>query len=46
MTREEKFMHAAIELAKKGIEKNDGGPFGCIIVEGDAIVGRGNNKVT
>ena len=39
-------MHEAIELARKGIENNDGGPFGCIIVKGDAIVGRWNNNVT
>ena len=46
MTREEKFMHEAINLARKGIENNDGGPFGCIIVKDDKIIGRGNNKVT
>ncbi len=46
MTREEKFMHEAINLARKGIENNDGGPFGCIIVKDDKIIGKGNNKVT
>jgi tRNA(Arg) A34 adenosine deaminase TadA len=46
MTREEKFMHEAIALSKKGLENNEGGPFGCIVVKGDQIVGRGNNKVT
>ncbi len=46
MTREENFMQQAIDLSKKGIEANEGGPFGCIIVKGDNIVGRGNNKVT
>jgi tRNA(Arg) A34 adenosine deaminase TadA len=46
MTREEKFIRAAIAEAKKGMERNDGGPFGCIIVQDDTIVGRGNNKVT
>ncbi|HEX6334544.1 MAG TPA: nucleoside deaminase [Flavisolibacter sp.] len=46
MTREEQFMHEAIKLARNGVEKNEGGPFGCVIVRGDEIVGRGNNKVT
>ncbi|HAI82812.1 MAG TPA: tRNA-specific adenosine deaminase, partial [Chitinophagaceae bacterium] len=46
MTREKKFIRVAIAEAKKGMERNDGGPFGCIIVQGDTIVGRGNNRVT
>lgn len=46
MTREEKFMQEAIALSQKGMENNEGGPFGCIIVKGDEIVGRGNNKVS
>ncbi|CAN5860297.1 guanine deaminase [soil metagenome] len=46
MTREEKFMLEAIALSQKGIDSNHGGPFGCVIVKGDTIVGRGNNKVT
>ena len=45
MTREEKFMLEAIALSKSGSEKGEGGPFGCVIVKGDTIVGRGNNKV-
>jgi guanine deaminase len=46
MTREEYFMQEAIALSAKGITSNQGGPFGCIIVKGDKIVGRGNNQVT
>jgi tRNA(Arg) A34 adenosine deaminase TadA len=46
MTREEKFMLEAIRYAENGMRNNEGGPFGCIIVKGDEIVGRGNNKVT
>jgi tRNA(Arg) A34 adenosine deaminase TadA len=46
MTREEKFMIEAIALSLNGIKQNDGGPFGCIIVKGEEVVGRGNNKVT
>jgi tRNA(Arg) A34 adenosine deaminase TadA len=46
MTREEKFMQAAIALSKNGVNNNEGGPFGCVIVKDDMIIGRGNNKVT
>ena len=46
MTREEKFMAEAIALSRKGIEGNEGGPFGCVIVRGEEVVGRGNNMVT
>src|SRR6187549_4057131 len=46
MTREEKFMQEAIALSQSGMANNEGGPFGCIVVRGDEIVGRGNNKVT
>ncbi len=46
MTREEKFMQEAIQLSLNGVVNNEGGPFGCVIVKGDKIVGRGNNKVT
>lgn len=45
MTREEKFMMEAIALSQKGIDSNEGGPFGCVIVKDDKIIGRGNNKV-
>lgn len=46
MTREEKFMAEAIALSQKGIQANQGGPFGCVVVKGNDIVGRGNNMVT
>ncbi len=45
MTREEKFMMKAIMLSQRGIDTNEGGPFGCVIVKDDKIIGRGNNKV-
>ena len=45
MTREENFMMEAIALSKKAIENNEGGPFGCMVVKDDKIIGRGNNKV-
>lgn len=44
--QDEKFMRRAIELAQKGIDTNEGGPFGCVIVRDGEIVGEGNNKVT
>jgi len=46
MTKEEKFMSEAIALANKGVNNNSGGPFGCVIVKEDRIVGKGFNKVT
>ena len=45
MTREEKFMNEAIVLSQVGMQKNEGGPFGCVIVKDDEIVGRGWNRV-
>jgi len=45
MTREERFMLEAIKLSRSGMENKEGGPFGCIIVKADEIIGRGWNKV-
>lgn len=44
--QDEKFMRRAIELARKGMDANMGGPFGCVIVKDGQIVGEGNNQVT
>ncbi len=44
--QDKKFMTRAIELAKNGVEINDGGPFGCVVVKNGEIVGEGNNRVT
>ena len=41
-----KFMLEAVTAALKGMQNNEGGPFGCVIVKDGKIVGRGNNKVT
>lgn len=46
MTREEKFMKEAIALSNLGVQNNEGGPFGCIVVKNNVIIGRGHNKVT
>ena len=45
MTREEKFMEQAIELARQGMTAGKGGPFGCVIVKGEEVVGKGCNLV-
>ncbi len=46
LSKNEQFMSEAVQAAIKGMETNEGGPFGCIIVKDGEIVGRGNNKVT
>jgi tRNA(Arg) A34 adenosine deaminase TadA len=43
--RELQFMQAAIDLARHGMNNGIGGPFGCIIVKDDTIVGQGCNSV-
>lgn len=43
---QEKFMRRAIALAVQGMNHNEGGPFGCVIVKDGKIIGEGNNKVT
>ena len=45
MIREEQFIREAIRLSNAGMRNNEGGPFGCIVVKNDEIVGRGNNQV-
>lgn len=44
--RDQKFLERAIELSKQGMLSGKGGPFGCVVVQGDEIVGEGNNEVT
>lgn len=44
--KDEDFILKAIELAIEGVEENDGGPFGAIVVKGNEIIGKGFNKVT
>ncbi len=39
-------MMEAIHLSRSGSDNNEGGPFGCVIVKDDKIVGKGNNRVT
>lgn len=40
------FLRAAIEEARQGMHRGEGGPFGCVIVKDGRIVARGNNRVT
>jgi guanine deaminase len=40
------YLQEAIKLAKEGIGKGLGGPFGCIIVKDGQVIGRGSNLVT
>lgn len=39
------FIKEAIHEAYKGVDNHDGGPFGCVIVKDNKIVGRGHNEV-
>jgi guanine deaminase len=41
-----KFMQRAIELARYGMETNNGGPFGCVIVKDGNVIAEGYNRVT
>src|SRR5689334_5196158 len=46
MDQHEVFMQMAIQLAMEGMDHDEGGPFGCVIVKDGQVVGKGNNKVT
>jgi tRNA(Arg) A34 adenosine deaminase TadA len=41
----EKFMRRAIELARQGMRRGDGGPFGAVVVRDGEIIGEGWNQV-
>jgi len=47
MTEQDKeFMRRAFELAQNGVDANNGGPFGAIVVKDGVIIGEGCNRVT
>ncbi len=46
MQKHKKFMVRAIELSRDGMENNNGGPFGAVIVRNGEIIAEGNNQVT
>jgi tRNA(Arg) A34 adenosine deaminase TadA len=39
------YIKLAIQLAESGVAKNEGGPFGAVIVKQGKVIGKGNNKV-
>ena len=43
---EAQFLARAIALSRSGMENNEGGPFGSVVVLNNKIIGEGNNKVT
>jgi len=43
---DEYFMQKAIKLSLDGMNSDDGGPFGAVIVKEDKIIAQGNNRVT
>ena len=38
-------MNEAVLLSARGLRNNEGGPFGCVIVKDNSIIGRGYNQV-
>lgn len=44
--QDKEFMREAIRLSQKGMDNNEGGPFGAIVVKDGVIIGSGNNRVT
>jgi guanine deaminase len=36
----EQLMNEAIALSRKGMQANEGGPFGCLVVKDGKIIGR------
>ncbi len=46
MNQDEFFLREAIRASENGMNNDEGGPFGCVIVKDGRIIGRGNNRVT
>jgi guanine deaminase len=40
------FLQMAVDLSREGMNKGEGGPFGCVIVKDGKVIGKGNNLVT
>ena len=45
MSKYREYMGIAIEEAYEGINNNEGGPFGAVVVKDDKVIGRGHNRV-
>jgi guanine deaminase len=45
MTENTTYMMRAIELARQGMRRGDGGPFGAVVVRNGEIIGEGWNQV-
>jgi guanine deaminase len=43
--RDSKFLQIAIDVARQGMLSGKGGPFGCVVVLGDEVIGEGSNMV-
>lgn len=43
--KHEDFMRLAIEQSRLGMQANEGGPFGAIVVKDGKVIGRANNQV-
>jgi guanine deaminase len=43
---QQKYLERAIELARQGMERGLGGPFGAVVVRDDQILAEGCNQVT
>lgn len=46
LKQDKKYLKMSIKEAEKGVIKNQGGPFGCIIVKDDKVLVRAHNTVT
>lgn len=46
MSNHKAWMQIAIDLSLEGMNNNEGGPFGAIVVKDRKIIGKGNNRVT
>ena len=44
--KQREFLERAIELSRLGMQNGSGGPFGCVVVMDDKIIGEGCNMVT
>ena len=45
MNEQLQYMQQAVELSSFAIHHHEGGPFGCVVVKDNQIIGRGSNKV-